>query len=76
MPSRRAAREKLPASKTALTARIRELVSDMTKPPGNRVIGSGAKATLLRIISDDYGVHANVITIHLVCLGRSAHAYR
>jgi hypothetical protein len=30
MPSRRAAREKLPASKTALTARIRELVSDMT----------------------------------------------
>jgi hypothetical protein len=32
-PSRRAAREKLPASKTALTARIRELVSDMTVLP-------------------------------------------
>ena len=33
MPSRRAAREKLPASKTALTARTRELVSDMVVLP-------------------------------------------
>jgi hypothetical protein len=33
MPSRRAACEKLPASKTAFTARIRELVSDMAEPP-------------------------------------------
>jgi hypothetical protein len=36
----------------------------MTKPPEDRVIGCGGKATLLRIISDDYGVHANVITIN------------
>ena len=41
MPSRRAAREKLPASKTALTARIRELVSDIRRPPMSHSSGCG-----------------------------------
>jgi hypothetical protein len=47
MPSRRAAREKLPVSKTALTARIRELVSDMTAPCWSHFVVSKSLAWCL-----------------------------
>jgi hypothetical protein len=45
-PSRRAACEKLPASKTALTARMRELVSDMAPFP---MVASAEKLSLSRL---------------------------